>query len=206
MKNRKPFDKNKIPIWLRRTPEQQAQDDRYQEELKQALGPGRRPNPTEARLLRAAAVRRAAEAQLQHLVGLENPDPLHLKTAEAQLADALAEQGHYSDAAELHPSAEHAERYRAIAAAIDRPDDEQGCQCELQNVLDPQTNRPILLQNEIVSEYIFSPKHGRLMPVVQCVKCGDMNVKPAPAHLTQRLQGVREQHRQAKGGPRHVAP
>jgi len=151
-------------------------------------------------------MRRSAEAQLAHLVTLANPEPEHLRNAEAQLADALAAQGHYADAAELHPSVDHATRYRAIAEAIDRDDDAPGCDCQVETVTSPPSRQQIRLQNDIISEYVFSPKHRRMMPLVQCVKCGDMNVKPAPEHLARRLHNVRIEHMRAKGGPSHVTP
>jgi hypothetical protein len=201
-----PFDPEKIPTWLRRTPEQQAQDERYQEQLKQAAGPGRRPNPTEAHLLRAAAVRRSAEAQLNYLIRLDNANPEHVTNAKAQLADALAAQGHFSDAAEIHPGPEHAAHYRALAEAIERPDDDPGCNCQTESRLDETQNRQVPLLNEIVSEFVFSPKHGKLMPVVKCTKCGDLNVKPAPERLARRLQRVQEEHHRARKERSHVTP
>jgi hypothetical protein len=195
---KKKFDPNKIPIWLRRTPEQQAGDRAYQDELRSAQGPGMRPNPTEQHLLRAAAVRRSAEAQLRQLRLDKNPDPVHVEAAEAQLAEALAMQGHYAEAAELHPEPEHAERYAAIAAAIDRPDDAPTCNCKVESANNEILGQPVIITGEHVSEMVFSPKHRRMMPLVACANCPGMNVKPAPEHLTNRLRQTEQSHREEK--------
>lgn len=185
------FDFNKIPIWLRRTPEQKAKDDALQETLRSAYGPGVHPNPTERHLMRAAAVARSAQAHLEHLRHRPNTHPEQVSAASAQLAEAWAMQGKYSEAADLHPSPDHAERFRAIAAAIERPDDDAGCNCKIERAQDPaRGNKQMTISPSHISEIVFSPKHGKLMPLVVC-KCGDMNVKAAPAHLQARLAGFR---------------
>lgn len=187
-------DDSKIPVWLRRTPEQQQADQALQDQLRSAQGPGRRPNPTEAHLIRAAAVKRAAEAELHQLRVDENPDPRHIEGAEARLAEALAAEGRYAEAAELHPSEAHAERFQKIAEAIDRDDNAPRCECEVQQTIDPATGQPVVLTTEIISEMVFSPRQGKLLPLVKCVSCGLENVKPAPEHLQARLDAVRQQH------------
>jgi hypothetical protein len=193
-----PWDPNKIPIWLRRTPAQQAADRAYQDLLRSAQGPGMRPNPTEQRLLRAAAVKRSASAQLEELQRDRNPNPAHIETAQAQLADALAMEGQYAEAAALHPKPEHAARFRKIAHAIDRPDDEPTCHCTGEAQTDPGTGETHVITGEHISEMVFSPKHGRMMPLVACARCGGMNVKPAPQHLEERIRAVRQQHTAAR--------
>jgi hypothetical protein len=200
-----PFDSSKIPAWLRRTPEQQEQDRALQEQLRTAQGPGRRPNPTEAHLIRAAAVKRAAEAELHQLRLDTHPDPRHLIGASARLAEALAMEGRFSEAAEIHPSAAHADRFQQIAEAIERDDADSPCDCEVKQATNPATGQPVALANEIISEMVFSPKHGKLMPLVVCTACGDMNVKPAPQHLLDRIQRVRREHNAARATRRHVS-
>nr|AUN37438.1 hypothetical protein [uncultured bacterium] len=83
---------DKIPIWLRRTPEQQEKDRAYQDQLRTAQGPGRRPSPTERHLLRASAVRISAEAHLTHLQSDPHAAPEHIRQAAGQLAEAMADQ------------------------------------------------------------------------------------------------------------------
>lgn len=192
------FDHNRIPIWLRRTPEQQAQDAALQDPLRQAAGPGIRPNPTERHLLRAAAVERSAQAHLKHLRVRPHTDPSHVRNAEAQLAEAWAAQGKYSEAAELHPTSDHAARFAAIAAAIERDDDAPRCDCPIERVADPaQNGRMVTLNADHVSEIVFSRKHNQLMPLISCAACGDLNVKAAPSHLQERMDKVRATQRDA---------
>lgn len=192
------FDPNKIPVWLRRTPEQQAKDQAYQETLKQALGPGRRPNRTEAHLLRAAAIRTSAEAQLAHLETLPEADPAHVAGAKAQLAEALAMQGDFQTAAKLHPSPDHAAHFQKIAEAIDLDDDAPPCDCPIETHQIEGSARPLIVPSEIIREMVFSKKHNKLMPLVECVKCGHANVQPAPQELAKRMNSVQEAHRKAK--------
>jgi|ERR1051326_74501 hypothetical protein len=199
------FDPNKIPIWLRRTAEQKATDDALQERLRSAMGPGIRPNQTERHLLRAQAIKRSAEGHLTHLYADPAANPAHVAQAEAQMAEALAMLGDFTTAAEMHPSPEHGAHFRAIANAIDRDDAELPCHCPLTEKHDEQSNRKIHEQHTIISEHVFSPKHGRLMPVVKCAKCGSMNVRPAPAHLNERARGIGEALREARAkGARHA--
>lgn len=191
------FDPEKIPIWLRRTPEQLAQDRAYQDQLRQAQGPGRRANPLEQRLIRAAAIKRSTTAQLEHLRRRRNPNPLHIETAQAQLAEALAMEGNYADAAALHPDPPHAERFQMIAEAIER-DDEAHCECPIEQKIDPGTNQPVMMAPNRIDEFVVSHKHNRrLMPLVIC-QCGDANVKAAPTHLQDRLRRIGEKFREAK--------
>lgn len=192
------FDPEKIPIWLRRTPAQQAADQKLQDELRAAQGPGARPNPTEQHLLRAAAVRRSAEAQLQQLSQDPDADPLHVQTARAQLAEALAMQGHFAEAAEIHPDEQHSKRYRRIIRAIDKDDNAPTCNCKVTQENDAN-GKQVLVTGEHISEMVFSPKHNRMMPLLSCSRCGGMNVKPAPQHLIARIQRVRQEHNAAKG-------
>lgn len=193
------FNPDKIPVWLHRTPEQQAADTALQDRLRQAQGPGRRPNPTEARLIQAAAIKRSAEAQLNNLRLDPDAKLLHIETAEAQLAEALAMEGRYVEAAELHPDLEHAERFQRIAEAIDRDDDAPTCECKVKPEVNELTGKPVIITGEHISEMVFSKKHGRMTPLLVCSGCGGMQVKPtAPQHLQERLDRARQEHTNAK--------
>lgn len=193
-----PFDPEKIPKWLRRTPEQKAQDVALQERLKNAMGPGARPNPTERRLIQAQATWTAASAQFEHLSQLENPDPEQLRSTQAQMAEALAMQGNYGEAAELHPDPEHATRLRAIDNAVNRDDNDPSCDCPIEQKHSGKSNQTIALPNENVVEMIYSTKHRKMMPLVVCRHCGDMNVKPATEAQDTRLRQFHSEHQKAK--------
>lgn len=187
-----PWSPDKIPKWLRRTPEQQTADVALQERLKSAYGPGIHPSATERHLMRAVAVERSARAQLEHLETLPNPNSLHVTTARAQLAEARADQGHYLEAAEIHPDEQHCERYRAIAAAIERPDNDE-CDCQPQQVKTVRDGQPVTvtIPHENVDEMVMDPRSNKLMPLHRCTHCGEMNVKPARPEHQKRIDASR---------------
>ena len=181
---------DKIPIWLRRTPEQQASDDALQLRLKTAYGPGSRPNPTERHLMRARAVELSARAQLNHLKDLPDADPKQVETASAQLAEARAAQGHYVEASKIHPSPEHAARFSAIAAAVLRPDDD-ACGCQDERAIHSVTGKQVVIPVENIDEMVFDPRYGKLLPLVVCRACGHANVTPKlSVSLEKRMSGI----------------
>ena len=187
-----PWSPEQIPIWLRRTPEQLAQDRALQDRLRSARGPGRHPNPTERRLLRGQALERLATAALRHLIlEAQNPKPEHIEHAKAQLADAWAMMGRYEDAAALQPDPVWKARYAAIATALEHP--EEHCDDALtERVKDPISGRMLTIQNRNVDEIVISQQHGnKLMPLIRCTKCGRLTVAPAPPALAKRLKELR---------------
>nr|AUN37439.1 hypothetical protein [uncultured bacterium] len=88
---------------------------------------------------------------------------------------------------------------------MEREDTDPACDCAVETVTDPQSGRQVIQQNQIVRKLVFSQKHGTLMPLVQCVKCGDMNVKPAPTMFEQRIARMQQAHSEAlrQGARRH---
>lgn len=189
------WDPSKIPVWLRRTPEQQAADDRLQNRLRQTYGPGLRLTPTERHLQRAVAVERSARAHLTHLVDAPGADPNHVRNAAAQLAEARAMQGHFNQASAIHPDERMAKRYAQIAEAIERPDDET-CECEPERVTLPD-GKTAVIQNENIDEMVFSRQHGKLVGLHRC-KCGSLNAKPPGTVLQKRLDMANQKQREAQ--------
>ena len=181
-------NESKLPVWLRRTPAQQAADKALQAQMRQVYGRVHL-SPTEKHLMRADMTERSARAQLEHLSSLDDPSEHQLNAAKGQLAEAWAMKGMYREAAELHPSQLHAERLLAIAEAIEQDDDET-CACQPEKVMNPSTQRTTVLHNENVDEIVYSSKHGRLMPLIRC-RCGLLNVKHAPAELQRRIEGIK---------------
>lgn len=107
------------------------------------------------------------------LEGLNNA----YRNASRQLAEALAVQGRFDEAAYYahEGKAEDLENeYGAIAAAIGKSDEERcGADCDLTFAADPTR----LTQDDIVAE-VFSPKHNAVVPVMRCNICGDLNARP----------------------------
>lgn len=165
-----------LPEFLQLTPEQQAESDRIQAEVRQALHGRVQANQKEARLVRGIHTENATRATLQALSiqtrrkGRSEAVNLQL----ARLADALADQGRYEEAATAHPAKKRAKEYLAIQAAIDRPDDDV-CNCPPTEVRDPATGKTLLIPAQNKIEEVYSKKHEAIVPLVVCSKCPWMN-------------------------------
>ena len=87
-----------------------------------------------------------------------------------QLAEAWATVGRYDIASKI--SKQHRKRYAAKWKAVYLPDD-QWC------------NHPS--QHTYISEYIFSAREQREVPLLKCNICGMMNVLDAPKEVADRV-------------------
>lgn len=95
--------------------------------------------------------------------------------AENQLADALAMQGKYAEAAEMHHDKHMRKRYRDTAAAIERPDDEE-CKCKPARA--ESHGVEIAVPTTHIARMVFSRKHGAMVGLEVCDKCGKRNARP----------------------------
>jgi hypothetical protein len=84
-------------------------------------------------------------------------------------------------------------RYRDIAQAIDRDDDER-CNCPDDEV-DTLTITPRFSERTI-----FSVKHHGTVELVRCRKCGHLNARPARARLLTQHAAMNTNLAVAKGG------
>lgn len=147
-----------------------AEDDRVQE-IRQASFT--RANLTEAERLvgQGALWEETARGNLESARG---KNAVARELAENQLADALAMQGKYAEAATTHHDKHARKQYRDIAAAIDKPDGEI-CKCkpkkhELNGV-------EIAVPTTHIARMVFSRKHGDVVGLEVCA-CGKMNARP----------------------------
>jgi tRNA nucleotidyltransferase/poly(A) polymerase len=176
-----------LPPFLQVTEEQIAISRQIQERAKQAMYGRVKANQEEARLIRGITTERFVRAQLEILAvhPARKGKAELIRRHQARLADAYADQGRYAEAAKTHPVKKRAREYAAIQKAIDRPDDES-CGCpELKEVKDPATGATLQIPQQNKIEDVFSPKHGRMMPLVRC-SCGDLNAKALPLVLARR--------------------
>lgn len=112
-----------------------------------------------------------------------------LMHARARLADALAEQGRYDEAAVASPSPEQQAEYRAMWEAVWR-DDTESCACV------PFLEGNLSLTHDHVAIEVISQKHNsKLMPAIRCNACGFTNVRP----LTHELRQLEKARAQAAG-------
>lgn len=101
------------------------------------------------------------------------------------LAESCASIGEYKKAASITKNKAHKKRRLELWEAVWK-DDEDSCQCEDRKFGDT------LVNNESVSEDVFSLKHLKIMPAVRCSNCGDLNVKPLPGRIAKE-RGLRKQ-------------
>jgi hypothetical protein len=141
-----------------------------------------RLTPEERRLAQGTASETAAKANLG--VALRDANKEAEALAQDQLADAWATQGRFDEASKIAHSEERQARYAAIHGAVWR-DDEDICGCE--ETVDPRgpNGTEVVLPNEYVDSDIYSEKHGRIMPLVRCSKCGDLNVRNVSPRLAE---------------------
>lgn len=102
------------------------------------------------------------------------------------LAEALATCGNYGEALMVLPKHRVDLRceFERIYGAIERPDDERcGEECKRKFDADPTK-----VTQESVEKYVFSIKHGRLVPVIRCSSCGEVNARLAEGDLAKQIE------------------
>lgn len=105
-------------------------------------------------------------------------------------AQELALMGRYDLAAQETPDPAYRDHYMKILDAVFR-DDGESCECP-KEVRGSGEHTKISVPSQHIAEEIYSIKHARLMPVLRCGTCGDLNVADAPRHLLeQRAHRVR---------------
>lgn len=99
------------------------------------------------------------------------------------LAQALALQGKYAEAAEIAVDETLKKELTQRAAAVEADDDD----CECDNFRDQgQYSVP----NQYVESFGYSIKHGTDMPFIRCTVCGNLNAKPLPAYLEKQMEAA----------------
>lgn len=100
------------------------------------------------------------------------------------LAEALATCGSYEEALMVLPRAEVRlkKEYEAIRRAIEKPDH---LRCGKDCAAAFQQN-PSLVTRERIHAFVYSKRHGKVMPAVKCGACGDLNVRALDGALARR--------------------
>lgn len=164
-----------FPIWLQGTPAQQQAEAERQALAVAAHGRG---HLTEAERLigRGELLEKTARGNLEATGENEEARTLAL----SQLADALALQGRFTEAAETHPDPVRTEYFESIVDAI-QMDDGERCPC-------PDTTAEIdgveiAVTPRFEREKIFSPLHGETVSLIECSKCGHLNARQPVSRL-----------------------
>lgn len=155
------------PEFLTRTKEQVEAEKRRQDELRRKFN----------------SKMRLSGAELERARALIMEDELRARGSWEQLADNLAKQGRFDEAAQIHPDSEIKDYYRRVWEAV-WSDDDDLCDCK-----QPKANhngKMVLLQKYQHLRDIYSLREGREVPLLKCLICGDMNARS----LTPDLQRI----------------
>jgi hypothetical protein len=200
-----------FPVWLKGSEEDQKAE-------------------AERQALTLASFTRAHQTEAERLVGrgklLEETARLNLEASEgksglaqAQLADAMAMQGKYAEAAEIHPNPARTEHFENIIAALEMPDDEK-CVCQdtrahvtqiagrdvIRKLAKGETvdtasegGTVISLTPRFERARIFSPIHNDVVSLVECRKCGHLNARPLRSRVLQHNDARAQNEAAAQG-------
>lgn len=159
----------------------------------QANSPAHAARMTRDEMLLAQAEQHAEffRAQLAN-----NPDDVDFANG---LAEALTILGESEEAETVAPTAEAKSmvRFHAFAAEVD---DDAMCDCANDTVdkVEGGVNFGTEEQTRFIElRRVFSPKHGKVIPVWQCTKCGWTNATPDPPDMltAKRQDAIASAHR-----------
>ena len=97
------------------------------------------------------------------------------------LAEALALQGKYLEAAEIAQSDRLKSQFSEKHRAVERPD----VDCECDSFVE---SGQYLLPTQYIESYGYSEKHGKEMAFVRCQSCRELNAMNPPTHLLDQQQ------------------
>lgn len=165
-----------FPIWLKGTDVEQAAEAQRQA---LALASHSRAKLSDAERLIGRGQLLETTAR-QNLSDAKGQDKEARVLAQSQLADALAMQGQYAEAAKIHPDKHRRKYFRDLGKAIEKPDDEK-CKCRDKHI--EINKQPVDLTPRLERARIFSPVHGEVVSLVECLKCGHKNARPLRSRL-----------------------
>lgn len=182
-----------MPDFLELTPERLKENEARQKSWRESAGSSF--SAQGAQRTRAVLIERDARHVLavlqEQFKTAADVDDMNMIIAAAnrersRLADALATQGRYDEAAKTEPNKRRSAEYTKIWEAV-WLDDEATCKCPEYR----KTPKGQELPNDTHALDVFSLKHGQDMALVKCGICGFCNVR----NLTTRLI---DQQRQQK--------
>lgn len=159
-----------LPKWLERTEAEVAEEQKVQELRRASFGRGHL-TPEELLVGRGALLEETARANLA--AGESS-------VSEVQLAEAFAMQGRFTEAAEVAPIPELKERFEAINTAIEM-DDEEKCDCP--DTTGTVDGVEITITPRFAAREVFSQKHGKVVSLITCVRCGHVNAREPRSRL-----------------------
>lgn len=167
--------------FLKRTKEQKEAEKKRQDELRKKFNSRIRLSPAEQERVRALILEPDLRKQLKETVDKRTSqgrkDKTHLR---ARLADNLAKQGRFEEAADIHPDNTEAQFYAEVWKAVWRKT-EILCQCSPEKVR--LQGKLLTIPNFQVLKEIYSVKEGRNVPLLKCTCCGFLNARDLTPEL-----------------------
>lgn len=172
-----------LPPFLRRDREAIEADEQAQELRRASFGRG---HLTEAE-------RNVSHGMVLEDIALSNL-PLarneeDLKREQLRYSEGLELQGRLIEAADAHPLEDEQVRLRSVADAIDKDDDEF-CNCGTTTAR--VGNEDVKVHPHYEVKKVYSRKHGKIVSLVGCTACGELN---ASANPPEQLQRILQAHR-----------
>lgn len=167
-----------LPAFLQRTDEQKAEDAERQKVLAKEYGPRTRLTREERLIQHAVGREKVVRAELDGLTKDELKDSERVGRLKEMLGDAIADQGRLEEAFEVTSSDERATQYKRRLEAVMK-DDDTDCKCK------PEEGTE---KHRVVDE-IFSIKHNRIVPLVECCSGKHLNAGKIPEEI-QKVQAV----------------
>lgn len=161
-----------FPHWLVGTPEERAAEDERQRLTRASF--------TRARLTEAE--RLLGRGRLLEITARQNLARAgeHDQLPKSQLADALAMQGRYVEAAEIHPDETRKAYFEKLVQALEMDDSEK---CECPDDTTEMNGVSLALTPRFEERKIFSPIHNDVVSLVRCATCGHLNARPLKGRL-----------------------
>jgi hypothetical protein len=184
--------KHTFPVWLQGTKQQQEADAEVQ---RLALAAHSRAKMSEEERLvgRGKLLEAAARANLEASFG-KNAEATTLH--KQQLADALAMQGRFAEAAETHNDAARRKFFRNVVTALEMNDEER-CNCSDDHVKFGEVEAAVTPRFE--RGRVFSLIHNTTVSLIECKVCGHLNGRPPRSRLLPQQAALNQNEATARG-------
>jgi hypothetical protein len=166
-----------FPPWLAGSEEQRKAEEERQSTLRASFSHARQ-NDAERMVGRGALLEQTARINLRASWGRNKEARIF---AQNQLADALALQGRFAEAAVIHTEKHRRKYFRTVAKAL-RLNDSSKCKCKDTKI--KRDGREEHVSPRFVKAEVYSAEHKAIVSFVGCAKCSHLNARP----LTGRLQ------------------
>jgi len=181
-----------FPVWLEGTEEQQKAEAERQALTRASFT---RAHLTESERL-VGRGKLLEDTARQNLNCAKRKDRQARILAQNQLADAIAMQGRFAEAAQTHTDKTRRKYFRDVGKAIEKPDEEK-CSCSDRKAKVGDNELEITPRFERAQ--IFSPVHNEVVSLVECSKCRHLNARPLRSRLLKHNDAIAQNEAAVKG-------